>query len=90
MSRAEKILARMRDNPRGDWTINDVERVCRAYAEHGVRITAPTRGSHYKVRHPAALEILTIPAHRPIKPIYITRLVDFIDTVCDIIIKNSH
>jgi hypothetical protein len=32
------------------------------------------------VRHPSAREILTIPAHRPIKPVYIRKLVRYIDT----------
>jgi hypothetical protein len=35
--------------------------------------------SHYKVSHPAAREILTIPHRRPIKPVYIRKLVKLID-----------
>ena len=74
-----KRLDRMRGNPRSDWTIGDVERVCR---EHGVDC-APSRsgGSHYKITHPAIAEILTIPFKRPIKPVYIRKLVAFIDAV---------
>jgi hypothetical protein len=32
------------------------------------------------MRHATAREILTIPARRPIKPIYIRKLVNYIDT----------
>ena len=67
----------MRSNPR-DWRIEDVGSVCRAYA---VLCTAPRKGSHYKVKHGSIDTILTIPAHRPIKPVYIRDLVSFIDTV---------
>jgi hypothetical protein len=72
-------LDRMRSNPAGNWTIADVEAVCR---EHDVRCTSPSGGgSHYKVSHPSMREILTIPSRRPIKPIYIRKLVRFIHHV---------
>ena len=67
----------MRDNPR-DWDIGDIGVVCRHF---GITFTAPKRGSHYKARHPAMAEILTIPAHRPINPVYVRRLVAMIDAV---------
>jgi hypothetical protein len=62
-------LERMRRNPAGDWTIRDVEAVCR---EHAV-LCEPARGggSHYKVAHSQMAEKLTIPYKRPIKPIYV-------------------
>jgi hypothetical protein len=72
------LLERMRDNPMGNWTIGDVKRVCE---EHGVECQPPTRGLHYKVLHGAVEEILTIPARRPLKPVYIRKLVKFIDLV---------
>lgn len=77
---AEKLLERMRRRPQGDWTIGDVESVCR-WA--GVHCEAPSRGSHYKISHTGTKEILTIPAHRPIKPVYIRRLVQLIDVALE-------
>jgi len=72
-------LDRMRSNPASDWTIADVEAVCR---ERGVRCVPPRgAGSHYKVSHPSQHDILTIPSRRPIKPIYIRRLVRFLEAV---------
>ena len=77
MARGDKLLDLMRENAR-DWRIEDIAVVCRAF---GVEFTAPRKGSHYKVKHPAVPEILTIPAHRPIKPVYIRELLRFIDAV---------
>ena len=77
MARAEKLLAAMRANPR-DWTISDVERLCRSI---DLECVAPTRGSHYKVRHPRIGGRLTIPAHKPIKEVYILLLIDLIEKV---------
>jgi hypothetical protein len=51
-------LERMRRNPVGDWTIRDVEALCREYAV----LCEPARGggSHYKVAHARMVEKLTI------------------------------
>lgn len=78
MSKAEKRLAHMRRNPRADWTIDDVRMACNSF---GVTCAPPGGGSHWKVSHPSQVEILTIPAHRPIKAVYIASLVLFIDRV---------
>jgi 1-acyl-sn-glycerol-3-phosphate acyltransferase len=79
LNTARKRLERMRANPRGDWRIADVEAVCRS---HGIACRPPAGGgSHYAVSHSSQIEILTIPARRPIKPIYIDLLVRFIDAV---------
>lgn len=67
----------MRVNPR-DGRIEDVSTACSAF---GVTCTAPRKGSHYKVKHTSQHEILTIPAHRHIKPVYIKDLVMFLDRV---------
>lgn len=77
MARGEKLLEKMRANPR-DWRIEDVQAVCGAF---GVACTAPRKGSHYKVKHESRREMLTVPAHRPIKPAYIVELVRFLDAV---------
>jgi hypothetical protein len=70
------LLQRMRRNPAGDWQIRDVEAVCR---ECGL-LFRPGRGtSHAHAKHPNAREILTIPARRPIKPVYIRKLVRYIE-----------
>lgn len=70
------LLERMRRNPAGDWQIRDVEAVCR---EHGLLFRPGKGTSHAHAKHPRAREILTIPARRPIKPVYIRKLVRYID-----------
>jgi hypothetical protein len=78
MAQAEKLLAAMRRNPRGDWTIDDVRAVC---LRSGIEFDFPKRGSHCKLSHAKVPGRLTIPARRPIKPIYIMLLLDMIDTL---------
>jgi hypothetical protein len=79
MRRGEKRLEELRANPAGDWQIKDIGLVCRAY---GIELRAPrSGGSHYKVTHQSQHEILTVPAGRPIKPVYIRRFVQFVDAV---------
>ena len=75
------ILERMAGNPRGDWTINDIQKVC---AENGLTCVAPRGGgSHYRVVSPGGGYIMTIPAARRIKPVYIKALVGLIMTTQD-------
>jgi hypothetical protein len=70
------LLARMRRNPAGDWHISDVEALC---PEYGLLFRAGRGTSHCHAKHPAAREILTSPARRPIKPVYIRKLVRYIE-----------
>jgi predicted RNA binding protein YcfA (HicA-like mRNA interferase family) len=72
---AADLLEQMQRNPAGDWTIGDVEKLCLA---HGLMFRAGRGTSHCHAKHPAAVEILTIPARRPIKPVYIRKLVRYI------------
>jgi len=76
---AGELLEQMRANPR-DWRIADVERLCVTY---GLACTPPRKGSHCKVSHRTLAAILTIPAHRPIKPVYIRELVRCVDMVAE-------
>jgi hypothetical protein len=69
----------MRASPQADWRIEDIKAVC---TEFGILCEAPRGGSsHFKISHPERHEILTVPFKRPIKPVYIRKLVHFIDAV---------
>ena len=69
----------MRANPAGDWIMKDVETVCR---ENGFNCKPPTGGgSHFKVSHSEFSDILTVPTRRPIKPVYIRKLVALITLI---------
>ena len=74
--RQDKLLEKMRANPRGDWQIANVETLAKRY---GLSINRPkSGGSHVTLRHDSGFK-LTVPARRPIKPVYIRRLVQMID-----------
>ena len=73
------LLDRMDANPGANWTIKDVET---SAAQHNVDCDPPRGGgSHYKVRHPSQQDIVTVPMNRPIKAIYIRKVVEFIRRV---------
>jgi len=76
VARAVRTLDRMRSNPR-DWRIVTLESVAGA---HGINIRKPS-GSHVIFEHPAVAEALSVPARRPIKPVYVRRFVAFIEAV---------
>ena len=76
---ATSRLDRMEANPAGDWTIDDVAALCR---EHAIRCTPPRGGgSHWKVSDPTQRDILTIPQRRPVKAVYIRKLIRFVQAV---------
>ena len=74
MSSRDKMLARMRENPR-DWRIEDLE----ALAAHFGLIVRKPGGSHVVFFHSRLPEMLSVPARRPIKPIYVRRFLSMID-----------
>lgn len=74
VAKKRSILQQMKDNPRKDWSIKDVSKLC---DQIGLQLLPPKKGSHYKVCSQYLRDILTVPAHRPIKPIYIRTLVSF-------------
>lgn len=74
--KADKLLEHMRRNPAGDWTIKDIQRLCERL---GWECLPPSGGgSHWKVAVPGSDTILTIPAKRSIKPVYIRKLMEFV------------
>lgn len=66
MSAIEKLLEKMASNPR-DWHIEDLLPIAGKFQidvrNHG--------GSHYVFTMPGVKETVSVPAHRPIKQIYI-------------------
>ena len=77
MGTAKKTLARMLENPR-DWRIDDLkaiaDRLGIAYRQQGT--------SHVTFRHPDSAKV-TVPAHRPIKPVYIRLFLQLVDAVAE-------
>ena len=76
MVNPSRILSDMGTNPRADWTIGDIERICSHY---GIDCVPPTGGgSHYKINSRHLEGILTVPAKRPIKPVYIRKFTSYV------------
>ncbi len=46
-----------------------------------VSTSAKPGGSHVVFEHPAVAEAVSVPARRPIKPVYVRRFVAFIEAV---------
>jgi hypothetical protein len=78
MVKAEKLLEKMRRNPR-DWRIEDLESLA---ARHGLEVRKPG-GSHAVFFHKATGQQLSVPAKRPIKPIYVTAFITLLDNIGD-------
>ena len=76
MTTADKTLERMRSNPR-DWRIEDLLSVARRY---GIDVRN-SGGSHHVFSARGILESLCVPAHRPIKPVYVKSFVSLIDAI---------
>lgn len=75
MSRTEKLLERMRSNPR-DWDIADLKVLARRF---GVDWRQPGT-SH--VTFTASRQIpVTVPAHKPIKPVYIRQFLNLLEAM---------
>ena len=78
---AGRLLEKMRKHQIG-WRIEDLQCVA---AEHFVEWRTPGRGgSHVIFSASGVREIVSVPAKRPIKPVYIERFVTLIDAARDI------
>lgn len=73
MSKADKILVKMKSNL-FDWRIESLKVVAKA---HGVEWRQPGT-SHVTFRHQNGQKI-TVPAHKPIKPIYVKKFIALIE-----------
>ncbi|MBI5625607.1 MAG: type II toxin-antitoxin system HicA family toxin [Nitrosomonadales bacterium] len=76
MNKRAKLLDTMRNNPR-DWRIEDLLVVAKQFG-----IECRNRGgSHYAFGFQSVEMDVTVPAHRPIKPVYIRQFLLLVDTV---------
>jgi hypothetical protein len=74
MSASKKLLAKMSHNPMG-WQISDIETIAKKY---GIKIRKGG-GSHVTFSHLSLHAILTIPARKPVKPIYIKKFLKMLE-----------
>jgi len=74
MNTATKLLEAMRKNPL-DWRMEQLLKVARL---HGFEVRNHG-GSHHVFSHQSLVDTLSVPAHKPIKPLYIKRFCALID-----------
>lgn len=70
----DKLLTAMRINPR-DWRIGQLESV----ALHAGLKVRKSGGSHVVFQRDGCPVEVSVPAHRPIKPVYVTQFLALID-----------
>jgi hypothetical protein len=75
MSNVDKILTKMQTNPR-DWRIENVKTVAKAFG-----LEWRQQGTSHVVFFKPDFTPLTIPAKKPIKPIYIKKFVALIKEI---------
>ena len=76
MSKIEKAIRKMTTNPR-DWRISDLENI----AEHYQINIRKSGGSHVVFGHEDSDIVVTVPAHKPIKPVYIKQFLILVEAV---------
>ena len=76
MNKRTKLLEAMRNNPR-DWRIDDLISVAQQLAIECRNHV----GSHHIFSYPGVEDDVSVPAHRPIKPIYIRQFLILVDSV---------
>jgi len=76
MRKVDKTIQKMRDNPK-DWRIESLETISRRLS---VRVRK-SRGDHVVFMHDNSDLVVTVPAKRPIKPIYIMQFLALIDDI---------
>lgn len=75
MAKVEKMIAKMRNNPMG-WTIDQLKSLAK---RKGIDWRQPGT-SHVTFSYPGLIP-LTVPAHKPIKPVYVRRFLELIDQI---------
>jgi hypothetical protein len=65
----------MRRSPRGDWRIEQLKRS----PIHGISYRQP--GTSHAIFAPPGRNVLSVPAHRPIKPVHVRQFVAMIDAI---------
>ena len=74
MGKGTKIFSKMKTSPKNDWTPENIKTLVKAY-----NLTLRQSGTSHAVITNNLGEHLTVPMHKPIKPLYIIRLIKLIE-----------
>ncbi|TXK99328.1 hypothetical protein BMR02_07815 [Methylococcaceae bacterium HT1] len=76
MSKIDKVIQKMRDNPR-DWKLDSLEVIAKRF---NIQVRK-SGGSHAVFMHKDSNIVVTIPAKRPIKAVYIYQFLVLLDDI---------
>jgi len=76
MNTATKLFEAMQASPL-DWRI---EQLLTVACQFSIEVRS-VGGSHRVFSHPAVKDALSVPAHRPIKPVYVRQFVEMVNKV---------
>lgn len=80
MNKRTKLLEAMRNNPRGDWRIDDLVSMAKQF---GIEVRNDG-GSHHVFSFPSVALAPCVPAHRPIKPVYVRQFLELVKMVQEV------
>ncbi len=75
MSNIDRLITKMNRSPQ-NWRIEQLETIAKHF---GIIIRKFSGGSHVVFDDPRCAELLSIPARRPIKPVYIQKFLNMIE-----------
>jgi hypothetical protein len=76
MTKLDKLLLAMRNNPRGDWSIDDLKSLAKRF-----EIDWRQPGTSHVTFSFDGIEAVTVPAHKPVKAIYVIRFLGLLDKI---------
>ena len=74
MSKAVKLLQKMKANTKADWSQSNIKTLVKAF-----NLNLRQRDTSHAVITNSSGQHITVPMHKPIKPLYIKRLVELIE-----------
>jgi predicted RNA binding protein YcfA (HicA-like mRNA interferase family) len=75
MNTSTKLIAAMKQSPQADWTMQQLLSLAQ---RHHIEVRS-TGGSHHVFSHLDLSTVLTVPARRPIKAVYIKQFVALVE-----------
>ena len=77
MSKHEKLLGKLKENPQNDWRIEDLKKIA---IDYGLTFRQPGT-SHVTFTKVGTGCRLTVPSHKPIKAYYIKQFVELLNKI---------
>lgn len=76
MTKLDKLLSAMRNNPRADWSIDDLKSLAKRF-----QVDWRQPGTSHVTFSFEGVEPVTVPAHKPVRAIYVIRFLGLLDKI---------